>query len=203
MSDQSNMSDPSRLTDLIFNVLYFIVLGFFVLRISFAYFSVPFLSGLLLQYMRQAHAMPIYLVMTPSTEPSLIPLQLVVTAAWARYVVSFFDMPRTIRFRLLVGLVAAFYTVVFELFTVSLLRHEGRGFWITNLDRSAALCFATLLVGLAVMPMLVMVTERRRVEEEQGATTEPQDEKSPSQYGYVVPSLSPSSPAGVCLLSDG
>ena len=184
------MSDPRSLADSIMNVLFNIVLAFYVLRISFAYFSVPFASGLLLQYMRRAHAMPIYLVMTPSTEPSLIPLQLVVTAAWARYVVSFFRMPRTLRFRLLVGLVAAGYAVTFELFTVSLLRHEGRGFWIASLDRSAALCFATLLLGLAAMPTLVMVTERRGAEkeeeEEQGAATAPQDEKSPPPYAYVI-----------------
>ena len=184
------MADPSTFADSIINVLFDIVLAFFVLRISFAYFAVPFASGLLLQYMRRAHAMPIYLIMTPSTEPSLIPLQLVVTAAWARYCVSFFDMPRTLRFRLLVGLVAAGYAVAFELFTMSLLRHEGRGFWIATLDRGAALCFAVLLVGLATMPMLVMVTEPRRVEDEQGAAVASPDEKSPPLYAYVVTPVS-------------
>jgi len=145
----------------VFEVLWDIALALYILRIGFVYFFLTFSTGTLLSYIVYTKLLPVHHLTTPQSELSIIPIMLVLTMIWSRFVVTYYELPPASTFRLATGFFALGCMAVGELLLASLLYEEGRGAWLLETDLVAGLAFGALLLAFALMPAMMIFWERK------------------------------------------
>jgi hypothetical protein len=141
----------------VFEIMWNIALTLFIIRISFVYCTLTFLTGCLLTYLRTTHAQQL-----PILNSLVSPLSLVImTALWAKVVIVYYEIPRVRGFRLAIGLLALFFMVVTEA-VVGLVTYEegwsrGNRVWKEEVLNAVQ---GVLVFGVfALMPLLMMAFE--------------------------------------------
>lgn len=160
-------------TESIIEVLWDIALAFFVIRISFYYFLLTFLSSLLLGYLAYAQLLPIttfahFLSSSSASEPinnhillSWTILLTITSAIWAHLVLSHYEVPRVTHFRLAICSMALAFMVSAEMVVAFVLFEEGYGGWVWEEMKSVAgVAWGGWMVMYSVMPVLLMGLER-------------------------------------------
>ncbi|KAJ4421018.1 hypothetical protein N0V85_000363 [Neurospora sp. IMI 360204] len=169
-------------TDSIIEVLWDIALAFFVIRISFYYFLLTFLSSLLLGYLAYAELLPIttfaHFLSTSASDPlnnRILPLTILLTitsAIWAHLILRHYEVPRVAHFRLAICSMALAFMVSAEMVVAFVLYEEGYGGWVWEEMKSVAgVAWGGWMVMYAVMPVLLMGVERRMEEKREARGT--------------------------------
>lgn len=169
-------------TDSIIEVLWDIALAFFVIRISFYYFLLTFLSSILLSYLAYAELLPIttfaHFLSTSTSDPLnnhilLLTILLTITSAtWAHLILRHYEVPRVAHFRLAICSMALAFMVSAEMVVAFALYEEGFGGWVWEEMKSVAgVAWGGWMVMYAVMPVLLMGVERRMEEEREARGT--------------------------------
>lgn len=141
----------------VFEIMWNIALALFIIRISFVYCTLTFLTGCLLTYLRTTHAHQF-----PILRSLVSPLSMaIMTAFWARVIIVYYEIPRVRGFRLAIGLLALLFMVVADAVAGLVMYEEGwsRRNWVW---RGEVLDAARGLLGFgvfALMPLLLMVFE--------------------------------------------
>lgn len=160
-------------TDSIIEVLWDIALAFFVIRISFYYFLLTFLSSLLLSYLAYAELLPIttfqHFVSSLSDIDNRIllvaGLLTLTSAVWAHLVIRHYEVPRVAHFRLAICSMALGFMVSAEMVVVFVLYEEGYRGWVWEEMKSVAgAAWGGWIVMYAMMPVLLMRLESRMEE---------------------------------------
>lgn len=152
-------------TDSIIEVLWDIALAFFVIRISFYYFLLTFLTSLLLSYLAYAELLPIsshFLASDLDNRLLVLTVLLTLTSAiWAHLVLRHYEVPRVTHFRLAICSMALSFMVSAEMVVAFVLYEEGYGAWVWEEMKSAAgVAWGGWMVMYAAMPVVLMVAER-------------------------------------------
>ncbi|KAK3956311.1 hypothetical protein QBC32DRAFT_251158 [Pseudoneurospora amorphoporcata] len=171
-------------TDSIIEVLWDIALAFFVIRISFYYFLLTFLSSLILSYLAYAELLPIttpahFLSFSPASEPvnnhillTWTILLTITSAIWAHLVLRHYEVPRVAQFRLAICSMALAFMVSAEMVVAFALYEEGYGGWVWEEMKSVAgVAWGGWMVMYSAMPVLLMGLERRIEEKREGRVT--------------------------------
>jgi len=148
----------------VFELMWDIALALFIIRISFTYFFLSFLSGCVLTYFRVAHLMPVKHVTQPQSELVMLPLWLLFIALWARFIIVHYEIPRVGGFRLAIGALALVFMLVAEVMGGAIMYEEGWAAWVWETDPLAAGGGALVLLLFGLMPLLLMGLERREGE---------------------------------------
>ncbi|KAK3498333.1 hypothetical protein B0T13DRAFT_469020 [Neurospora crassa] len=161
-------------TDSIIEVLWDIALAVFVIRVSFYYFLLTFLTSLLLGYIAYAELIPIttFAHFLSSSGPDhnnrilcLTILSTITSAVWAHLVLRHYEVPRVAYFRLAICSMALAFMVSAEMVVAFVLYEEGCGGWIWEEMKSVAgVAWGGWTVMYAVMPVLLMRAEKRMEE---------------------------------------
>jgi hypothetical protein len=146
-------------TESVIEILWDIALAFFIVRISFAYFLLAFTTGTLASYLVYTRLLPVHHLTTPQSELAIIPVMLLLTVAWARILIVWYEIPRVRAFRLAIGGLAVGFMVLTEMVVALALYEEGVGAWILDTDAKAGAAFAGLLLAYGLMPTILMAFE--------------------------------------------
>lgn len=174
-------------TESVIQVLWDVALAFFIVRLAFIYFLLNFVSGLYVSYL-------LAFMQQLATVPPLPPLQqsehyfsfwillkpffmFLLSALWARYLVTAYEVPRASSFRLAIGGIASLFMVLAEMLLLLLVGGGGgsgsysstQWWWIvplleTETDPKAGLAFVIILLAYAFMPTAIMVFESRNMD---------------------------------------
>ena len=160
-------------TDSIIEVLWDIALAFFVIRISFFYFLLTFLSSLLLSYLAYAELLPITTFahfLSASSAPDSVNnriflvagLLTITSALWAYFILRHYEVPHVAHFRLALSSMALAFMVSAEMVVAFAMYEDGYGGWVWEEMKSAAgVAWGGWMVMYAAMPVLLMPVERR------------------------------------------
>ncbi|KAH8896179.1 hypothetical protein GQ53DRAFT_743494 [Thozetella sp. PMI_491] len=148
-------------TEAVIEVLWDIVLAFYIIKISFIYFILIFFTGALLSFWTTTRLAPINHLIAPQSELVVLPLQLLATALWARFIIKYYEIPRSLQFRLAIGILSTVFMIIAELLGAVVLYVEGSEGWLWERDYRAAILFAGLLVAFCFMPAWMMALEIR------------------------------------------
>ncbi|EGZ77432.1 hypothetical protein NEUTE2DRAFT_142831 [Neurospora tetrasperma FGSC 2509] len=161
-------------TDSIIEVLWDIALAVFVIRVSFYYFLLTFLTSLLLGYIAYAELIPMttFAHSLSSSDPDhsnrilcLTILLTITSAIWAHLVLRHYEVPRVAYFRLAICSMALAFMVSAEMVVAFVLYEEGYGGWMWEEMKSVAgVAWGGWMVMYAVMPVLLMRAEKRMEE---------------------------------------
>ncbi|KAK3397921.1 hypothetical protein B0T20DRAFT_453958 [Sordaria brevicollis] len=160
-------------TDSIIEVLWDIALAFFVIRISFYYFLLTFLSSLVLSLLAYAELLPIstfqHFVSSSSDIDNRIllvaGLLTLTSAVWAHLVIRHYEVPRVAHFRLALCSMSLAFMISAEMVVTFVLYEEGYGGWVWEEMKSmAGVAWGGWMVMYAMMPLLLMGVERRMEE---------------------------------------
>lgn len=161
-------------TDSIIEVLWDIALAVFVIRVSFYYFLLTFLTSLLLGYIAYAELIPIttFAHFFSSSDPDnnnrilcLTILLTITSAIWAHLVLRHYEVPRVAHFRLAICSMALAFMVSAEMVVAFVLYEEGYGGWMWEEMKSVAgVAWGGWMVMYAVIPVLLMRAEKRMEE---------------------------------------
>ncbi|KAK1768366.1 hypothetical protein QBC33DRAFT_513979 [Phialemonium atrogriseum] len=147
-------------TDSVIDILWNIALASFIIRLALIYTLLTLASGLALSRLAA-------LALANQTHTSAPPLpvraaMLVAATACARLLVARYEVPRAAGLRLAAGAAALALMAVTRLVARLALYEVGGGEdWFARGGTGPALASGGMLVGYALMPVLVMVFERR------------------------------------------
>lgn len=148
-------------TTSIFELMWDIALVLFIVRISFIYFLLTFLSGCAIAYFRIVTFQSVFILTQPEPEYFTLPIWLAFIILWARYVTVDYEVPRVKGFRLAIGLLALVFLVSVELAGGALLYEWGYLPWIWEINLKVAGARVVFLVLYALMPVLFMGIEHK------------------------------------------
>jgi len=146
-------------TEAVIEVLWDIALAFFLIRLGFIYFILSLTSVIAVSYLAYAHLLPAANIASPQSEFAMIPFYLLLSVFWARFVASYYQVPRVMGFRLVIGGLGLGFMVLAELITALVLYEEGHGGWLAEMHKTTGLAMGLLLLAFALMPVLSMVCE--------------------------------------------
>ena len=146
-------------TDSVIEVLWDVALAFFVVRIAFVYFALTCVSGLAASYLFYQRLLPVSHLTTPQTELALLPLMLVLTTLWSRFIIVSYEIPKVTSFRIFIGTTALAFMVLAEFITGLVLYEGGHGDWILKTDVPAGLASVGVLIAFGLMPRIMMSFE--------------------------------------------
>lgn len=168
-------------TESIIEILWDIALAFFIVRLAFIYFLLTFTSGAALTYVAYNYPQLIpstHKLVTPQSEVVLAPFLLLCSAFWAYVVVTRYEIPRVVGFRLATGGVALLLMLLADALIGFGLWEKGYGNWM---GEKFGLGFCALLAAFALMPTILMVFEPRSSKkkgEEKPKTSHGHEDKS-------------------------
>lgn len=143
----------------VFELLWDIALALFIIRLSFFYFLLSFVTGSLITYFRIARLQPINHLTQPQSELITLPLFLLFNTLWARFIVVYYEIPRVGGFRLAIGGLALSFMMLAELAGGVYLYEKGWNEWIWETDLLAGGLGASVLLLFGLMPFLLMAIE--------------------------------------------
>ncbi|KAH9212423.1 hypothetical protein DL95DRAFT_391574 [Leptodontidium sp. 2 PMI_412] len=164
-------------TTSVFQLLWDIALFLFITRLSFYYFILSYLSSLFITYLRLSRLQPINHLTQPQAELITLPIWLLLSTLFARYLIVWYEIPRVAGFRLAIGVVAGVFLILAELVGGVVMWERGWRVWIWETDVMAAVLGIGVLVAFMLMPWLLMGVERKRNGEEEEEETRHGHEK--------------------------
>ena len=148
-------------TDSVIDILWNIALASFIIRLALIYTLLTLASGLALSRLA---GLALAVNQTYTSAP-LLPVRaamLVAAAACARLLVARYEVPRAAGLRLAAGAASLALMAATRLVARLALYEVGGGEdWFARGGTGPALASGGMLVGYALMPVLVMVSERR------------------------------------------
>jgi hypothetical protein len=160
----------------VFELLWDIALALFIIRLSFYYFALSFITGLLITYFRISQLQPVNHLTQPQSELVTLPLFLLFNTLWARFIVVNYEIPRVGGFRLAIGGLALAFMLVAELAGGVYLYEKGWAEWVWETDLVAGGLGAGVLLLFGLMPFLLMGIEG--VTDEMGETSHGHENKT-------------------------
>ncbi|KAH8887182.1 hypothetical protein GQ53DRAFT_327725 [Thozetella sp. PMI_491] len=148
-------------TEAVIQMLWDIALAFYIIQISLIYFSFLFVTGGLFTYWATSRLAPLNHFTEPQSELIVVPLQLLATILWARFIIVYYDIPRNFQFRMAIGILSTVFMVTGELLTAAILYAEDSAGWLWERNYLEAALFAGLLVAFCFMPAWMMILEIR------------------------------------------
>jgi hypothetical protein len=143
----------------VFELMWDIALALFIIRLSFYYFALSFLTGLLITYFRLSRLQPINHLTQPQSELITLPLFLLFNTLWARFIVVNHEVPRVGGFRLAIGGLGLVFMLITELAGGVVMYEKGWAEWIWETDLLAGGLGAGVLLLFGLMPFLLMGIE--------------------------------------------
>ncbi len=139
----------------VFELIWDIALALFIIRISFVYMTVTFLTSWVLNYLRAFPVTSFQLL-----DSLFFPLNIfsVVLISWL--LVQLYEIPRVLGFRLAIGILALFLIVLADSLAALVIYEEGRGSWAWRTGQVDILQGLVELAVLALMPAVWMFDER-------------------------------------------
>ena len=139
----------------VFEVMWDVALAYFVIRISFVYYIVTFLSSYLIALIPKS----IYFSRNV-LDPSSFTANLLTIALISRFLILYYEIPRFASFRLGIGLMAMCFMVVTEICTSTSMHRQGWSYkqWYTgslNMTKEAL-----RLLIFTTMPTIWILGER-------------------------------------------
>jgi hypothetical protein len=158
-------------TDSVIEVLWDVVLAFFVVRTAFVYFLVSFTSSIVLSYLTSMIPLPFsYFNLLPQSLV-LITVYLVPLVAGTKLMIAYYEIPRIVGFRLAIGGVALLFMLMADVLVALVLYEEGLGPWIFKTVWETRLASVMLPIVFAMMPTLLLVAEMWPGVESQSASS--------------------------------
>ncbi|KAJ9157402.1 hypothetical protein NKR23_g61 [Pleurostoma richardsiae] len=153
-------------TESVIEVLWDIALAIFITRLAFIYFLVTSASVGLLAFLASKDYLPYLSELTATPHSSLLALSaatVLLSVVWARFVVTYFEVPRVLSFRLAIGGVALFFAAAAASLAGCVIYGKGQGAWASaEAGGPAGAAWGATGVAFAVMPVLSMLTEARQ-----------------------------------------
>src|SRR2546430_3692246 len=134
-----------------FEILWNITLALLLLRVSFFYFILTFLTGCIFGYLRVIYLIPFFNISSRTGELIEAPFMLFFTIFWAYILLERFEIPFIGCLRLVIGLTALGYMVITELVLSIIMYEEGWRKVVVNRDPIAGPAFAIILVLFGLM----------------------------------------------------
>jgi hypothetical protein len=163
----------------VFELLWDIALALFIIRLAFFYFALTFATGCLIVFFRLTRLQPINHFTQPQSELLTLPIFLLFSTLWARFMIVNYEIPRVGGFRLAIGILALGFMLVAELAGGVLMYEKGWTEWIWETDPLAASAGAVVLLLFGLMPRLLMGLEKETDEMGAGTETSHGHEKKP------------------------
>jgi hypothetical protein len=138
----------------IFEVMWDVALAYFVIRISFVYYIIIFLSFYLVTLIRGSIDLPLDVL-----SHSYFAANLLIIGLISRLLISYYKIPRFASFRLGIGVVAMCFTVVTDICTSTAIYKQRWGFrqWHTERINMAKEVLRLLIITL--MPAVWILGE--------------------------------------------
>jgi hypothetical protein len=145
----------------VFEILYDVLLLVLLLRVSFLYFALVFLTGCIFGFLRVKYLIPSFDIDSRTGELIEMPLMLLFIALWARVLIVRFKLPAVSSLRLIIGFMALGHMLVAELVTGIIMYKKGWKEALMRRDPAAGSAFATALALFGLMPWILMRLELR------------------------------------------
>jgi hypothetical protein len=133
----------------IFEVMWDVALAYFVIRISFVYYIVTFLSFYLVAFIRGSIDLPLDVLSHSSFAVNLLTIALI-----SRILISYYKIPRFASFRLGIGVVAMCFMVVTDICTSPAMYKQG---WSSRQWYTRSINMANEVLRLLVLTLMPTV----------------------------------------------
>jgi hypothetical protein len=138
--------------DSVWELIWDIALAYFIIRISFVYCSLTFLSYGILIFSYNSSNLSHYL---PNS--LLFPLNILTIILISRLLVYYYEIPRALGFRFAVGLVASILMIISNALAYTVVHIEWFGHWTRHTGRTITAKEIVALWIFALMPAIWML----------------------------------------------
>jgi hypothetical protein len=146
-------------TTSVFDLIWDIVIAFFIIRLALFYFGLSFVTGCIIAHFRISNVTPLNHFTSHQSALVTLSVWLVSNTIWARFIIVAYDIPRVALFRIAIGGVGLVFMLVAELLSGVFMYEKGWVTWIWEVDPMVNFAVSGALLLFGLMPLLLMGLE--------------------------------------------